>query len=659
MTLVSFSFNSDPRILKKRKKTGVKMNRIKKYLIPAGSILLGMLAVTSAVKADQQIPDDLVVVGSICIGLDCVNNESFGFDTIRLKENNLRIKFQDTSSSSSFPTNDWQITVNDSLNGGANWFGIEDIDAGTTPFTILAKAPNESLYVSANGNIGLGTTTPLVDLVIKGGNTPTLRLEQDGTAGFTTQVWDVGGNETNFFVRDVTNGSRLPFRIAPNAPGGSIYVAADGDIGFETITPDGQFDVAHSADANNHAFLISPVSWVGINIDNGFLPKGLFDVQTTGGVSKFLVNAAGDVGIGASTTGTINGRFEVRSHDASNTYFNVDTNGNVGIGTPAPVGRFEVKSTDAATSYFDINAAGLVGIGTNVPTASLHVSGATGTTALMVEENNATTAERTLMTLKNKGASLLAFKNSDKPDETWKVGVGLGRDTNDTTTSVFKVYRHDENAADPLITNVLTLSDAGKLVATEDVCTMKSGSEVCLSSAGGGGSSNSWDPWDIIDDNGVLSFAYNGGSTLLTMDTTGKLVATGDICALDDTKCVGSLKSSKYVKDIYSAVDGADILEKVSSLPISIWSYKVDDDSVLHIGPMAEDFQATFGLNGETTDSIATVDGLGVALTSIQALNNKLKQKDIDIEQLKLEYAQMKEKLASLEAKLNRLLSAQ
>ncbi|MFT7007238.1 MAG: hypothetical protein ACJAXJ_001752 [Colwellia sp.] len=601
------------------------MNRIKKYLIPAGSILFGMLAVNSAVQADQQIQDDLVVVGSICTGLDCVNGESFGFDTIRLKENNLRIKFMDTSSSSSFPTNDWQITVNDSLNGGANWFGIEDIDAGTTPFTILASAPNESLYVSASGNIGLGTTTPLVDLVIKGGNTPTLRLEQDGTAGFTTQVWDVGGNETNFFVRDVTNDKILPFRIRPNAPNDSIFVDFDGDVGFETDTPDGQFDIAHSANGNNHAFLVSPVSWVGINIDNGFLPKGLFDVQTTGGISRFTIDATG----------------------------------NVGIGTPFPVGRFEVKSTDAATSYFDINAAGLVGIGTNVPTASLHVSGATGTTALMIEENNATTAERTLMTLKNKGASLLAFKNSDKPDETWKVGVGLGRDTNDTTTSVFKVYRHDENAADPLITNVLTLSDAGKLVATEDVCTMKSGSEVCLSSAGGGGSSNSWDPWDIKNDNDVLSFAYNGGSTLLTMDKTGKLVATGDICALDDTKCVGSLKSSKYVKDIYSAVDGADILEKVSSLPISIWSYKVDDNSVLHIGPMAEDFQATFGLNGETTDSIATVDGLGVALTSIQALNNKLKQKDIDIEQLKLEYAQMKEKLASLEAKLNRLLSIQ
>ena len=73
---------------------------------------------------DQVILDDLIVDGSACIGFDCVNGESFGFDTLRLKENNLRIKFQDTSASASFPSNDWQLTANDSANGGANKFSI-------------------------------------------------------------------------------------------------------------------------------------------------------------------------------------------------------------------------------------------------------------------------------------------------------------------------------------------------------------------------------------------------------------------------------------------------------------------------------------------------------------------------------------------------------
>ncbi len=107
-------------------------------------------------RADQVILDDLIVDGSACIGFDCVNGESFGFDTIRIKENNLRIRAQDTSSTSSFPSNDWQITFNDSSNGGANKFSIDDIDGGRTPFTIEAGAPSNSLYVDDGGRLGLG-----------------------------------------------------------------------------------------------------------------------------------------------------------------------------------------------------------------------------------------------------------------------------------------------------------------------------------------------------------------------------------------------------------------------------------------------------------------------------------------------------------------------
>jgi len=309
------------------------MKNLKK-ITQLSAITLAMLSSFHS-NADQQILDDLIVTGSICTGFDCVNGESFGFDTLRLKENNLRIKFQDTSSSSSFPTTDWQITVNDSSNGGLNKFSIEEIDAGTIPFTILQTAPNNSFYMASNGNIGLGTSTPLVDLVIKQGNTPTLRLEQDASSGFAAQTWDVGGNESNFFVRDVTNGSKLPFRIAPSAPNSSIHVAADGDVGFNTSTPDGKFDVAHSSDANNHAFLIDTNSYVGVNIDNGQHPAGLFDVQTTGGVSKFTVAADGDVGVG---TNTPTGRFDVQTTGGVSRLIVTDT-GVVQAATPFGTGN--------------------------------------------------------------------------------------------------------------------------------------------------------------------------------------------------------------------------------------------------------------------------------------------------------------------------------
>lgn len=196
----------------------------------------------------QTFATDLIVQGSECVGVDCTSGESFGFDTLRLKENNLRIKFQDTSNSGSFPSRDWQITANDSSNGGANKFSIDDIDGSRTPFTIEAGAPSHSLYVDDGGRIGIGKSTPVVEVHVVDGDSPTLRLEQDGSSGFQAQTWDLAGNETNFFVRDVSNGSKLPFKVFPNAPTNSLTIeGTTGDIGIGTHAPEAVVDVRDSS----------------------------------------------------------------------------------------------------------------------------------------------------------------------------------------------------------------------------------------------------------------------------------------------------------------------------------------------------------------------------------------------------------------------------
>jgi Chaperone of endosialidase len=229
------------------------LNQSGGFLVKGGSIVLpsiqepGSDGISGAQQdgisstMDNVINDDLIVTFSACIGSDCVNGESFGFDTLRLKENNLRIKFQDTSSSASFPTNDWQLTANDSSNGGAEKFSIDDITNGKTPFTVEANTPSNTLYVDSTGRVGFGTNTPVVNLHVKEGNTPTLRLEQDGSSGFTPQTWDLAGNETNFFIRDVTNGSKLAFRIQPSSPESTLTLRADGRIGHGTWAPSYRF----------------------------------------------------------------------------------------------------------------------------------------------------------------------------------------------------------------------------------------------------------------------------------------------------------------------------------------------------------------------------------------------------------------------------------
>jgi hypothetical protein len=206
---------------------------------------------TPTTAADEVIADDLIVEGSLCTGFDCVNNENFGFDTIRLKENNLRIHFDDTSATG-FPANDWTLIANDSAGGGASKFSIEDRTGARTPFTVTAGAATNSIFVDGTGRVGFRTATPVLDLHVNTSNTPALRLEQNNSGGFTAQTWDIGANEQNFFVRDVTGGSLLSFRIRPGAPNSSIDVNPLGRIGFGTASPAFKLDAqgTNTADAS-------------------------------------------------------------------------------------------------------------------------------------------------------------------------------------------------------------------------------------------------------------------------------------------------------------------------------------------------------------------------------------------------------------------------
>ncbi len=207
------------------------------FHVTGGKILQNDAAGGAEVQYDIVQADDVIIQGSLGVGLNSVVNQSFGFDTIRLSEDNTRIKFDDASTTAGFPANDWQLTANDSSSGGSNYFAIDDVTGSKTPFKVTAGAPSNSFFMDSSGRIGLKTATPILDLHINTNNTPAFRLEQNSSGGFTAQTWDIAGNEANFFVRDVTGGSRLPFRIRPGAPTSSIDIRENGNVGFGTSSP--------------------------------------------------------------------------------------------------------------------------------------------------------------------------------------------------------------------------------------------------------------------------------------------------------------------------------------------------------------------------------------------------------------------------------------
>jgi Chaperone of endosialidase len=276
-------------------------------------------------KPDEVIADDLIVQGSACVGLDCVNGEVFGFDTIRLKENNTRLQFNDTSTSAGFPTNNWQIRANSSASGGASFLSFVDQGAtgtsetGTIVFEVDAGAPANSLKVSSNGKVGLRTATPVLDLHIATSDTPAHRLEQTNAGGFTAQTWDIAGNEANFFVRDVTGGSSLPFRIRPGAPTSSIDIAANGNVGIGLASPQRNLHV-HAA--VNAVLLLTDTASGDTSAD------GLQLIQ--GGANSFIENQeAGSMTFRTSATDRVT----------------ITSTGNVGIATAAPTDTLSVNGT--------------------------------------------------------------------------------------------------------------------------------------------------------------------------------------------------------------------------------------------------------------------------------------------------------------------------
>jgi hypothetical protein len=108
---------------------------------------------------------------------------------------------------------------------------------------VNSGASANSLRVGSNSKVGLRTATPVLDIHANTTDTPAIRLEQNNTGGFTAQTWDVAGNEANFFVRDVTSGSRLPLRIRPGAPTSSIDISASGAVGVGTASPSTRMDI--------------------------------------------------------------------------------------------------------------------------------------------------------------------------------------------------------------------------------------------------------------------------------------------------------------------------------------------------------------------------------------------------------------------------------
>lgn len=124
--------------------------------------------------------ENLIVQGNTCIGFDCITDEVFNSDMFRIKENNLRIVFEDYSAAN-IDLHSMQMTGNDSADEGMNYFSFDylfdqDGDNNSVTTTPLLRVTSEldgsNQYVSS---FTLGKESTETQGAISVGNSGLLR----------------------------------------------------------------------------------------------------------------------------------------------------------------------------------------------------------------------------------------------------------------------------------------------------------------------------------------------------------------------------------------------------------------------------------------------------------------------------------------------------
>ncbi|MFA7119639.1 MAG: hypothetical protein WC159_12785, partial [Sphaerochaetaceae bacterium] len=341
--------------------------------------------------------------------------------------------------------------------------------------TTNAGVTAEAMRIDNNGNVGIGTTNPGMNLDVypSTGNSGIRIRSTDGNARLYTDAgainknsgvyynvqgatkWFAGlkyGSTNNFTIyeADGSDTSRLTI-----IPGGNTYLAQNGgNVGIGTTDPGSRLDVRG-----------------GVNITgvSGF-SEGI-RLHAVGGLSSLWFNAIGNsgfdsgmFGITADSTGM---RFRYGTGSSPSDLVKILNNGNVGIGTTSPTSLLDVNGLikmrgaqitqpedvinqgylNSALSAFNSNTnlwklssnkiyasstdwnigigtndpgtarlavmGGNVGIGTTTPVSKLDVVGSSGDTYITIQQNN------------GGGAGLRFLRNPTGYDNGFKNNAGI------------------------------------------------------------------------------------------------------------------------------------------------------------------------------------------------------------------------------------------
>ncbi|MDW3193957.1 MAG: hypothetical protein R8G66_16405 [Cytophagales bacterium] len=194
-------------------------------------------------------------------------------------------------------------------------FGNYDFTIGTNDV--------ERVKVSADGNVGIGTTTPLAKLQVKQSNDNGFRLERDGHDLYELRLQ---GN-TGLQILNKTDSRR------------EMTFAGNGNIGIGTMAPDYTLEVEKNNAGNNVEYLLGAFNHSG---NAGGVYMGYVGDGTD--AKKAVIRSGGNINLNLGTT----------AYKTAMTIRN--STGAVGIGTELPNEALDVIGNVKATAF--LNSAG-------------------------------------------------------------------------------------------------------------------------------------------------------------------------------------------------------------------------------------------------------------------------------------------------------------
>ena len=281
----------------------------------------------------QSIDGELTVTGNVGIGTTSPNSRlevSDTFPVLRLTNESSTstigdvvssIEFYNSDTSGNYPAVGAAIkSINESAFGNANALGF---------FTNSDSASeSEHMRINSSGNVGIGTTSPLLSYGGKG-----LQIQNTDTAGL--RLTDTTGADFDISARSgdvlLYEGEGNPIRIGV---GGSekMRIQNDGYVGIGTTTPGYLLDVQAVTDPSIRVR----------SSGTGSSDDALVRIRV-GGTTASSIVAFGDSS--SSTRGQIKYTHSVdamRLYTAGAEQVRIDSNGDVGIGSTNPIAKLYV-----------------------------------------------------------------------------------------------------------------------------------------------------------------------------------------------------------------------------------------------------------------------------------------------------------------------------